>query len=640
MKTIIRSIPRKAVSLLTALAVALTLLVGMAAPVYAAESGGATGALATPPGPGDVCSIGDVGYATLDAALAATTSAQTTIKLLKDVNVTNPCIINNKNITFNLNGYNLIFHVNSGAALSLVGSTVDYTGSGSFQAITNYVDTSSAAALYVANSSCKLTYVKASGTSGIAAIMGNGNVIVNGNVEASGDGVYGILGYPNARVTVNGDITTASTGTKMSYGVYAKDSDARVTIKGNVTIHNGCGIYAQGVGSDITMTGNIIADGATAQVIGFGAEGQATVKITGDVTMTSDFAFSGAGGVFNYAKASVVGNVTATGADAIGLGAGTGGQVTLDGALTAAPHYIFIEGTDYNAADVIKTTKVGYKTYTDGTSTVWVKDPAAAPAITTASLPNGAVGTAYSQTLAATGIKPVSWSIISGSLPAGLALDAATGTISGTPTAAGASGFTVKAANGFSPDATKALSITIAAAAQHAPVTLIRSAQTTFYIVKGKSLTIPYAYDLAAGAASTAQPVFTWTSSDGKSVSVTPAGKVKGLAAGKSAKVTVTADNGVSKTFTVKVVKATLKATGVSVSKPPKTLAVGATKILKVRISPSKATGAVVKFSVDKASAKVVSVDKAGKVTALAKGTAKITVKAGGQKTIVTIKVK
>jgi len=37
-----------------------------------------------------------------------------------------------------------------------------------------------------------------------------------------------------------------------------------------------------------------------------------------------------------------------------------------------------------------------------------------------------------------------------------------------------------------------------------------------------------------------------------------------------------------------------------------------------------------VKFSLDKASAKVVKVDKAGKVTALAKGTAKITVKAGG----------
>jgi len=69
-------------------------------------------------------------------------------------------------------------------------------------------------------------------------------------------------------------------------------------------------------------------------------------------------------------------------------------------------------------------------------------------------------------------------------------------------------------------------------------------------------------------------------------------------------------------------------------------MAVGAEKILKTKITPAKAPGAVVKFSLDKASKKVVSVDKAGKVTALAKGTAKITVKAGGAKTVITIKVK
>jgi hypothetical protein len=57
-------------------------------------------------------------------------------------------------------------------------------------------------------------------------------------------------------------------------------------------------------------------------------------------------------------------------------------------------------------------------------------------AITTASLPNAVVGTAYSTTLAASGgTTPYAWSILSGALPAGLSLNASTGVISGTPTA-------------------------------------------------------------------------------------------------------------------------------------------------------------------------------------------------------------
>jgi len=171
-----------------------------------------------------------------------------------------------------------------------------------------------------------------------------------------------------------------------------------------------------------------------------------------------------------------------------------------------------------------------------------------------------------------------------------------------------------------------------------AQVTGIRSAQTTYHVVKNKTLTIPYVADLKAGEART--PVFTWKSSNNNYVSVTQSGKVKGLVAGKSAKITITSDNGVTKTFTVKVAKAAVKAASVSVVKPPKTIKVGATAVLKVKVNPSKATGAVVTFSLDKASKKVVTVDKAGKVTALKKGTAKITVKAGGQSTVVTIMVK
>ena len=84
--------------------------------------------------------------------------------------------------------------------------------------------------------------------------------------------------------------------------------------------------------------------------------------------------------------------------------------------------------------------------------------------ITTNSLPNGTVNTAYSATLQATGgVAPITWSIVSGALPAGLGLDGNFGVISGTPTAAGKSSFTVQAADSSKPAQTAqaALSITL-----------------------------------------------------------------------------------------------------------------------------------------------------------------------------------
>jgi hypothetical protein len=63
--------------------------------------------------------------------------------------------------------------------------------------------------------------------------------------------------------------------------------------------------------------------------------------------------------------------------------------------------------------------------------------PPAALAISTSSLPTGQVGVAYNAVLAATGgTPPYTWSLTSGTFPAGLMLNAATGAITGTPTQA------------------------------------------------------------------------------------------------------------------------------------------------------------------------------------------------------------
>ena len=68
------------------------------------------------------------------------------------------------------------------------------------------------------------------------------------------------------------------------------------------------------------------------------------------------------------------------------------------------------------------------------------------PEITVSALPSGAKGTLYSFQLTASGTTPITWSLKSGKMPAGLKLDSS-GLISGTPTKAGKFTLTFKAVN-------------------------------------------------------------------------------------------------------------------------------------------------------------------------------------------------
>ena len=66
---------------------------------------------------------------------------------------------------------------------------------------------------------------------------------------------------------------------------------------------------------------------------------------------------------------------------------------------------------------------------------------------TTFSIPLGTVGANYAGSVTTDGSAPVTYSVLSGSLPAGLSLNASTGAITGTPTTTGTSNFTIRVQN-------------------------------------------------------------------------------------------------------------------------------------------------------------------------------------------------
>jgi Putative Ig domain len=130
---------------------------------------------------------------------------------------------------------------------------------------------------------------------------------------------------------------------------------------------------------------------------------------------------------------------------------------------------------------------------------------AAALAISTTSLPQGTVGTAYSATLMASGgTTPYTWSVTGGTLPAGLSLAPSTGIISGTPTAATSTSITVqiKDASAFAKSATLAITIVTATAQLTITTTTLPNGQVgqaysaTLAATGGK---LPYTWSLTTG---------------------------------------------------------------------------------------------------------------------------------------------
>jgi hypothetical protein len=125
-------------------------------------------------------------------------------------------------------------------------------------------------------------------------------------------------------------------------------------------------------------------------------------------------------------------------------------------------------------------------------------------AVTSSALAAGASGAAYTATLAATGgTSPYTWTLASGTLPAGLTLSTG-GVISGTPTASGTSSFTVSVHDSGSPQQKQSVTLSITVTASKLSIatasltagTVNASYAATLAATGGTS---PYAWTLASG---------------------------------------------------------------------------------------------------------------------------------------------
>jgi len=189
--------------------------------------------------------------------------------------------------------------------------------------------------------------------------------------------------------------------------------------------------------------------------------------------------------------------------------------LSASGAITGTPTATGSSTFSIQATDSSKTPQTATLAATLAISTVSIT--------TTSPLPSGIINTAYTTTLAATGgTTPYTWSISAGTLPAGLTLSSA-GVLSGTPTVAGSSSFTIQAKDSSTAPQTATLKATLVISDGTVKIT------TTSPLPAG---TLGVAYPSVTFAATGGTPPYTWsTTAPGAlpaGLTLSPAGVLSG----------------------------------------------------------------------------------------------------------------
>jgi hypothetical protein len=257
-----------------------------------------------------------------------------TVKLMADFDeeeaLVSSLYMDNKNITFDTNGYLLMFH-----SMDVNNSDLVFDGD-----------------IYV------MTYP--------GIVINRSTVTINGDLKSGGYYIDAyILDSNRSTVTINGSVTSDSGG------VRAQGSGSTVAVTGDISAEwNGAVGYNRGsvtVGGDVLvyqyyavyaeLRGSVTIDGsAEADYSAVRSSDNSTIIVKGDVRTTGE----------------ISGNEP-------GVEAVYDSTVKIDGKITVEQGiYLSIDYDEYASGDyTLPTTLVGYLTYTNGESTVWVKETGA-----------------------------------------------------------------------------------------------------------------------------------------------------------------------------------------------------------------------------------------------------------------------
>jgi Putative Ig domain len=219
-------------------------------------------------------------------------------------------------------------------------------------------------------------------------------------------------------------------------------------------------VYVKRVGRIAWLPGFVVIAGLmvllTVGLSGCGAGGSSNQPI--DVSLSSNVAGNAIDQAQTVSITASVTNDSKSAGVTWSVSGTSGSQGTLSGQTTMA--------VTYNAPPTVTsafTATVTATSITDATKSASLQIKVSPlPSITTTSLPAATAGVAYSSGLSVSGgTSPYSWTVTSGTLPAGLFLNSASGVIAGTATGATSASLTFKVTDAAGNSASKAITLTV-----------------------------------------------------------------------------------------------------------------------------------------------------------------------------------